>query len=186
MGQFPSSRLEHFGINVVDLDLMERFYCNMFGFVVSDRGVRFNGTRIVFLTKSAADHHQFVLIESRPDCEGYNPINQISFAFADIDALRRCYSQLTASGNTDIMQINHGNAWSLYTHDPEGNPLELFADSPWHTPQPCRGDLDITRPTADILRETEELCRGRDGFMSREERTVLMEQKFASAATAEV
>lgn len=169
MAQLPDNRFEHFGINVVDIEMMEKFYCSAFGFMASDRGVRFNGTNIVFLTKSAKDHHQFVLIDGRPTDNEYNNINQISFAFADLDALRRVFEEFTVMGLTDIMQINHGNAWSLYAKDPEGNPLELFVDLPWHTPQPCRGDLDITHPTAVILKETEELCRSRPGFATRED-----------------
>jgi catechol 2,3-dioxygenase len=169
MAHFPPSRFEHFGINVIDIDRMEEFYRSTFGFTVSDRGVRFNGTRIVFLTKSANDHHQFVLIDGRPPEAEYNNINQISFAFADLAALRTVYQRLTDAGTTDIMQINHGNAWSLYAKDPEGNPLELFVDSQWHTPQPCRGDLDILKPDDVILKETEELCRSRPGFATREE-----------------
>lgn len=186
MVQLPPSRIEHFGINVVDLDRMERFYVDTFGFTVSDRGVRFNGSRIVFLTKSADDHHQFVLIEGRPTTEGYNPINQISLNFGSLDNLRLCFERLTASGHTEFMQINHGNAWSLYTHDPEGNPLELFADSPWHTPQPCRGKLDITQPTAAIMQDTEALCRSREGFLTRAERIAQMEQRLSSNAATDV
>lgn len=169
MAQLPESKFEHFGINVIDIDRMEQFYCSTFGYFASDRGTRFNGTRIVFLTKSATDHHQLVLIDGRPPENEYNNINQISFAFTDLDALRKVYQALVEAGVGDIMQINHGNAWSLYTKDPEGNPLELFVDSPWHTPQPCRGDLDITLSTDVILEQTEELCRSRPGFASREE-----------------
>lgn len=184
MTVFPENRLEHFGVNVSDIDRMARFYCDMFGFAVSDRGVRFNGTNIVFLTKSAADHHQLVLIDGRPADTSYNNINQISFAFKDLDDLRSVHAQLVESGNTDIMQINHGNAWSLYSHDPEGNPIELFVDSPWHTPQPCRGDLDITQPTDLILEQTEALCRSRPGFATREEWSTTIGEKLIAAGRA--
>lgn len=169
MALFPSNRLEHFGVNVIDIDAMERFYCDTFGFVASDRGVRFNGSRIVFLTQSATDHHQLVLIDGRPPQTDYNNINQISFAFGGLDDLRLVYERLVEMDVGDIMQIDHGNAWSLYAKDPEGNPLELFVDSPWYTPQPCRGDLDITRPTDVILFDTEALCRSRPGFALRED-----------------
>ncbi|CAN5300234.1 hypothetical protein BH10PSE1_BH10PSE1_32420 [soil metagenome] len=184
MTDFPPCKLEHFGVNVVDIHKMEAFYCASFGFVPSDRGVRFNGTNIVFLTKSADDHHQFVLIDGRaPDVE-FNNINQISFAFARLEDLQAVYARLTANGVTDIMQINHGNAWSLYTKDPEGNPLELFVDSAWHTPQPCRGDLDITRPVETILEETEALCRSRPGFATREAWSQTIRDRLAAAMAA--
>ena len=182
MAKLPVCKLEHFGINVVDIDRMQRFYCEIFGFIVNDRGVRFNGQRVVFLTKSAMHHHELVLIEGRPTDSTYNPINQISFVFGPLDDLRLCFKHLTAVGITGIAQVNHGNAWSLYTRDPEGNPLELFTDSPWHTPQPCKGELDISRPTELILRETEELCRSRDGFMLREHWIAQVEARFRQAA----
>ena len=184
MATLPACKLEHFGINVIDIDRMQRFYSDMFGFIVNDRGVRFNGQRVVFLTKSPSHHHELVLIEGRPADALYNPINQISFVFGSLDDLRICSERLTAAGVTGIMQVNHGNAWSLYARDPEGNPLELFTDSPWHTPQPCKGDLDISRPTADILRETEELCRGREGFMLRAQWIAKVEERFRQAVEA--
>lgn len=182
MPALPPSKFEHFGINVVDIERMEQFYCSMFGFVASDRGVRFNGTRIVFLTKSPTDHHQFVLIDGRPPEMGYNNINQISFAFQNLDDLRGVYLRMAGLGHGEIVQIDHGNAWSLYAKDPEGNPLELFVDSPWHTPQPCRGDLDITQPTDIILAQTEALCRSRPGFATRADWSREMVRSFAAAA----
>lgn len=27
---------------------------------------------------------------------------------------------------------NHGNAWSIYFADPEGNRIELYTPSPWY------------------------------------------------------
>ncbi|MDF8332173.1 VOC family protein [Novosphingobium cyanobacteriorum] len=184
MALLPPSRLEHFGINVVDLDAMERFYVDTFGFTVSDRGTRFNGNRIVFLTKSPSDHHQFVLTEGRRDAAGENPINQISFNVGSLDNLRLCFERLSAEGHDDFMQINHGNAWSIYTHDPEGNPIELFADSDWHTPQPCRGDLDLTKPVQVILQETEDLCSSRAGSSTRNEWIARMQQAIPAGGDA--
>ena len=138
MPLLPPSVFSHFGINVIDLEKMERFYVDVFGFVPSDRGVRVNGQRVVFLTKSAEDHHQLVLLDGRTPDQGANRINQISFGFRSLDELRVAFVQMKAAGADEILQVNHGNAWSLYLKDPEGNPLELFVDSPFYTPQPCR------------------------------------------------
>ncbi|PHR92595.1 MAG: ring-cleaving dioxygenase [Robiginitomaculum sp.] len=186
MKTLHQSRFEHFGINVMDIKKMEKFYCTMFGFVASDRGKRFNGTNIVFLTKSANDHHQLVLIDGRPPEAEYSTINQISFGLTDLDELRNAYETLIKMGidPVDIIQIDHGNAWSFYTKDPEGNPLELFCDSPWHTPQPCRGDLDISKSSEVIMKQTEKLCRSRPGFSTREEWSLKMEKTMARAVEA--
>ncbi|SFA92515.1 Glyoxalase/Bleomycin resistance protein/Dioxygenase superfamily protein [Pseudomonas sp. NFIX10] len=186
MSILPQTRFEHFGVNAIDLEKMEDFYVRFFGFQPSDRGVRFNGQRIVFLTKSCDDHHQFVLIEGRPADATYNPINQISFAVQSLDDLRLCFQRLCASGYEDLMQIDHGNAWSLYLKDPEGNPLELFVDSPWYTPQPCRGDLDLTQPNDEILARTEALCRSLPGFATQKEWRESMRNRLAKADQADV
>lgn len=181
MALLPNTVLAHCGINVTDIEKVERFYVELFGFQHSDRGVRFNGQKVVFLTKSPADHHQLVLIEGRPKEATYSTINQLSFALASLDDLRRCYERLVEYGLRDIVQVNHGNAWSLYIKDPEDNPLELFVDSPWHTPQPCRGDLDLRLSSSEILSQTEALCRSRPDFATREDRCETMRRRLNSA-----
>ena len=40
--------------------------------------------------------------------------------------------------------MDHGNAWSLYFRDPEGNRLEVFCDTQWYVEQPCLEDLDLS------------------------------------------
>ena len=181
MSLLPHSVLSHFGINVTDIEKMERFYVDVFGFVPSDRGVRINGQKVVFLTRNSNDHHQLVLLDGRPVEQGFNPINQISFSFEKLDDLRVAHKRLAALGLGGITQVNHGNAWSLYMQDPEGNPLELFVDSPFYTPQPCRGELDITLSSADILKQTESLCRSRDGFATHDDWSRRMQSLFAQS-----
>lgn len=184
MSLLPPTVLSHFGINVTDMEKMERFYVDVLGFYASDRGVRFTGQKVVFLTKSAADHHQLVLLEGRPAQPGFNPINQISFGLRSLDDLRASFERLTEIGVKDIVPVDHGNAWSLYLKDPEGNPIELFVDSPFHTPQPCRGELDIMRPTAEILARTEALCRSRPEFSTHDDWKKGMRARLARAVIA--
>ena len=179
MPLLPPSAFSHFGINVIDIEKMERFYVDVFGFVASDRGVRINGQRVVFLTMSAHDHHQLVLLDGRENDQGANRINQISFGFQSLDALREAFVKVSELGHDGIQQVNHGNAWSLYLKDPEGNPLELFVDSPFYTPQPCRGELDILSSTEEILRTTEALCRSRPDFATHEDWARQMAGKLA-------
>ena len=50
--------------------------------------------------------------------------------------------------------VNHGNAWSLYCHDPEGNRIEMFLDSPFYVRQPCIDKLDLSLTDAQILKAT--------------------------------
>ena len=67
----------------------------------------------------------------RPADAHFNPINQISFRVADVDALRRLNRRLVAANAADLVAVTHGNAISIYFRDPEGNRLEVFFDTPW-------------------------------------------------------
>jgi len=182
MSLLPSSVLSHLGINVKDIDRMERFYVSVFGFAVSDRGVRFNGQKVVFLTKSSNDHHQLVLLEGRPAGEIFNVVNQISFGLLSLEDLQSAVRLLKANGIHEIDQIDHGNSWSIYFKDPEDNPIEIFVDTPFHTPQPCRGELDLAQPAASILAQTEALCRSRPDFALREAWQQTMGERIQSTS----
>ena len=50
--------------------------------------------------------------------------------------------------------VNHGIAWSLYCHDPEGNRIEMFVDSPFYVRQPHVSTLDLSLSDDEILQET--------------------------------
>src|SRR5262249_10911234 len=84
---------------------------------------------------------------------------QLTFRLDDLATLRRVQQRLVAEGNTNFIPLNHGNSWSVYTRDPEGNALEFVVDSPWYVHQPVGELLDLSLDDAEILRQTEELCR---------------------------
>ena len=176
MNGTQSLKFGHFGINCFDLARMEDFYTRVVGMVVADRGVvpPPADLSIVFMTLDPAEHHQLILasgrtegkIEKGPFRGGGrgSAINQISFHYADLGELRRAHARLVAEGLTDGTPINHGNAWSIYIRDIEGNPMELYVDSPWYTPQPCGEPFDLSASDAEIYRQTEAMCRARPGF----------------------
>ena len=51
---------------------------------------------------------------------------------------RRAFRKVRDAGCEGIRPICHGNAWSVYFQDPEGNQIEMFCDTPWYVPQPLR------------------------------------------------
>ncbi len=171
-----SMRFGHFGINCFDIAAMEDFYTRVIGMVVADRGyVPPPADRhLVFMTLDPTEHHQFILcsgrtegkVESGPFRGGGrgSAINQISFHYATLGDLRRAQARLAAAGHNDGTPINHGNAWSIYIRDIEGNPMELYVDSPWYTPQPCGEPLDLSISDEEIHHQTEALCRSRPNF----------------------
>jgi len=84
-----------------------------------------------------------------------------------LEDLKTMHARLQDEGVKQFRIVTHGNAWSIYFPDPEGNRCELFVDTPWHTPQPYAEPFDLEAPVATIMATTEALCRNRPGFTSR-------------------
>jgi catechol 2,3-dioxygenase len=159
------ARLAHMGIYVHDRDRMERFYTEVLGLMVTDHGEGRGGVHLTFLSGSPGNHHQVVLVTGRPDTSGFNPIQQISFMIDSLADLREVHRRALALGATDMRPVSHGNAWSIYFKDPEGNTVEAYLDTPFHVPQPHGEFLDLSKSDEEILRATEEACRKEPGFM---------------------
>ena len=160
--------LSHLGVSCFDLERMEDFYTRVLGMTVTDRGDVPVG-RLIFLTTDPAEHHQLVLASGRTEGTiqegpvlggGFgSAIFQITFRLEDLATLRRMQQRLAAEGNSNFVPLNHGNAWSIYTRDPEGNALEFVVDSPWYVHQPHGEYLDLSLDDAEILRQTEAICQ---------------------------
>lgn len=162
-------RFKHFGIHVYDLDRMVDFYSRMFGFVVSDYSVE-DQLQIAFLTASPDDHHQVVLIGGRkPGIESRDLLNQISYKTDSLEELLAVYRVARDLELADIEPVTHGNSWSCYFRDPEGNRQEVYCDTPWYITQPHFTIMDFDQP-ADVLRAaTEKLVRQDPSFRMRDE-----------------
>ena len=161
-------QLSHCGVYARDIDKMVAFYTQTIGLVVSDRGISSRGGELAFMTAAPGHHHQLVVASGRAP-EGVSTVNQLSFKIADLDQLKETHRRVRDAGIAEIRQTSHGNALSIYFPDPEGNRIELFVDTPWHTPQPVAEPFDIEAPVETIFKETEALCRNRPGFVSRAE-----------------
>jgi catechol 2,3-dioxygenase len=159
------ARLAHVGIYAHDKPRLERFYTTVLGLVVTDNGTARSGMELTFLSGNSGNHHQLALVDGRPDTSGFNPIQQISFMVDSLADLRVVHQRALDNGATDMRVVSHGNAWSCYFKDPEGNTVEAYLDTPFHVPQPHGTALDLTKTDAEILRETEAACRADPGFM---------------------
>ena len=177
----PSVSFSHFGIYVTDLARMEDFYTRVLGLLVSDRGRVPGGSDLVFLSRDPDEHHQIVLATGRPPRVEFNVVNQISFKLPTLADLKAMHARAREEGTKQFRVVTHGNAWSVYFADPEGNRVEVFVDTPWHTPQPVVEPFDIEAPAEAIERETEALCRNRPGFMSRDEWRATQVARMATA-----
>lgn len=154
----------HVGLHCVDLPRMVDFYTRVLGFTETDRGI-VRGLDIVFTSWDPADHHQVALVSGRPDASGFNHINQLSFRVGRLEDVQAVWQRVKdEAGVHDMRGTNHGNAFSFYFRDPEGNRIEIFCDTPWYISQPCIEELDLSKPAAQIMAETEAFCRNAPGF----------------------
>jgi catechol 2,3-dioxygenase len=159
-------RLSHFGIFVHDVAVMEAFYTKVFGLVATDRGKGFKiHYDFVFLSSSPSQHHQLVLASGRPPEATFSTVLQMSFKVTTLDELRATKAAALANGALSYEGLNHGNAWSIYFRDPEGNTVEVYLDTPFYVPQPHAHVLDLAKSDAEILAETEANCHADPGFM---------------------
>lgn len=171
----PAANLKfsHMGLSVIDMAKMEEFYTHILSFTVTDRG-HAGGMDLLFMSRDPNDHHQIVLGSGRPPqmpINTANPqfgpsINQISFQMGCLADLREMGERLLEYGTTNFFPANHGIAWSIYTHDPEGNNLEFFVDTEWYFPQPFLIPLDFSLNDNEIYVLTEKISRDQEGFES--------------------
>ena len=163
-----SPQLTHAGLWVWDLTRMEDFYTRVLGLSVSDRGYveRYQGN-IVFLSANPEIHHQLVLCEGRRE-GSKSTVNQLSFTVRSLQELKEMHRRVLCEG-IESKPRNHGNAWSIYFDDPEGNNVEVYLDSPFHVPQPRGETLDLDRSDEEIIQTTRAAIRATEGFMQREE-----------------
>ena len=153
MPELPKMEMSHVGIYVIDMVRMRDFYTRVLGVKVMDAGEVRPGLHLTFLSKDPKDHHQIVLVSGRKEGTA-STINQITFRVASIKEVRSMYELARAQKVDGIDPVDHGNAWSLYFMDPEGNRFEVFCDTPWYVEQPRREPLDFTLSDQAIEEKT--------------------------------
>ncbi len=148
--------LGHATIAVRDLARMVTFYTDVLGFHVTNRGEPVPGMgEMVFLSQDPAAHHQLVLVASpEPSPRGFMMADHLAFRTDTLDDLRTIGERLAAAEVAQVIPISHGNAWSLYFTDPEGNGLECFVDTPFHVAQPYADGLDVAASDEEIAATT--------------------------------
>lgn len=170
---FPRVAMSRVGMRAIDLDHLAAFYETELGYLVTGRGRRpavgaLPAAEIVYLTRDPDQFAQLVLTAGRaPDVP--SSINQVTFRLPSLQALRALHARMHAHPEVGgYRPVDHGNSFSLYCTDPEGNTLEFSHESVWYTPAPSAWPLDFARSDEEMLRTAEERCRSVPGFMMRE------------------
>ena len=159
----PDAQLTHVGLYVQNLETMVAFYTGLLGLEVTDSG-NFHDGRITFLSRDPAEHHQLVLISGRPQI-GYSPVSQMSFRVETLEDLQHYFRAVQQLGLRDLRPTNHGNSWSIYFLDPEGNRIEIYAVSPWYVSQPYLQPLDLAASAEQIRASTEAMVSSDASFL---------------------
>ncbi len=163
--QMPRLTLSHSTIAAKDLDGILNFYCDVLGFQVTNRGDVPGGGQLAFVSQDPNNHHQIVFVSSdeTPEHE-FVMVEHLAFRTETLDDLRILRSKLQEANVDPILPICHGNAWSLYFNDPEGNGLECFVDTPFHVAQPFADGFDLDQSDEDILSSTKALIETKPEF----------------------
>ena len=166
-----SYTVSHFEIRAHDQKAMEKFYTEVMGFIVSDRGVLTagpaKGRELIFLSHSPEEHHQIVLIPSDVTDQG-GGIGHVAFRVDNLDEVRSVYEKVRGLPFTKPEPVSHGNTWSVYFRDPENNRIEVFTQTPWHATQPCRFDVNYDQDDTALKQTTQADASKLAGYTSNE------------------
>jgi catechol-2,3-dioxygenase len=147
-------RWSHTVLYVRELDPMLDFYTSVLGFEVTDRGPigpQPGAPDIVFMSQVETDHHQLAFLPVRQGDAPSNTVNHMAFRTDSLADVRAAAKRLEQDGRaTELAPVTHGNAWSVYFKDPEGNGVEIFCDSPWHVQQPQARPWDMSLTDSEL------------------------------------
>jgi len=161
----PRLTLGHTTLAARDLDRLSAFYCDVLGFHVTNRGPVPGGSEIAFLSQDPSAHHQIAMVGGlEPPDAAFVMVDHLAFRTGALDDLRVLRARLVAAGVAPILQICHGNAWSLYFDDIEGNGVECFVDTPFHVAQPFAQGFDLDQSNEAILEATRRLIESEPEF----------------------
>ncbi len=162
--------LAHTTLFARDIERLSAFYCDVLGFHVTNRGPVPDGSQIVFLSQDPNEHHQIAMVSTKDTpSPGFVMVDHLAFRTGSLDDLRNLQQTLQDAGVTGVLQICHGNAWSLYFTDCEGNGVECFVDSPFHVAQPFAQRLDLGKSDEEIVAATRDMVASDPEFQSLEE-----------------
>lgn len=144
--------ISHAGFHVFDLPKMVDFYTDVVGLKVTDRS---GDDRICFLSADPRDHHQMLMVRGRTSGKEDKHFNHIAFRVDSLSQVKDVYSRVKDHPEvSNVSPLTHGNAWSVYFNDPEGNRTEVFVDTPWHCQQPFAEPIDLDKTEEEIAEDT--------------------------------
>lgn len=161
----PRLRLGHSTLAARDIDKLAAFYCHVLGFHVTNRGPTPDGGQLFFLSQDPENHHQIAMTAGvEPPSPQFVMVDHLAFRTGSLDDLRAIRANLLEAGVEGILPIFHGNAWSLYFTDCEGNGVECFVDTPFHVAQPFADGFDLDQSDEALLEWTRSQLESKPEF----------------------
>ena len=168
----PKVAQSHCAFKVSNMNDMVFFYDNVLGYAVTARGKMMEigeepAHEYTYLSRDPDEHHQLILVSGR-DMNDPTSVNQLSLRVLSLNELRRMERIL--DNNPSIGQIRktcHGNSFSIYFPDPEGNIVELAVESTWYVPAPHGIKMDLSWSDEQLITWAENHCKNTPGFMMR-------------------
>ena len=176
----PRLTLSHSTRAARDMDTMVAFYCDVLGFHVTNRGMVGEDAEITFMSQDPNEHHQIVLVGGMETDPQLMFADHLAFRVDGLDAVRAVKARLEEAGVEGVAPVSHGNAWSVYFTDPEGNGIECFTDTPFHVAQPYLEGLPIEMSNNEILEHTRAALADKPEFQPIEEYRAAMEAKLTA------
>ena len=134
--------LGHVGIYTHDLFKMRDFYSRVMGLKITDEETEKTG--IVFMSSNPEEeHHEFVLMKGRDVPEGSKVVQQISFYVNSLSELKAFHTVFKDEEVRIQRTVSHGNAFGMYSLDPEGNTIEIYYRTGFPVPQPCADPVNL-------------------------------------------
>lgn len=161
----PRLTLGHVTLAARDINRLSAFYCDVLGFEITNRGFVGNDFEITFLSQDPRAHHQIAMVSGVAVTDAaFLLVDHLAFQTGTLDDLRTLHAKLVRAEIEGILQICHGNAWSLYFQDCEGNGLECYVDSPFHVAQPFARGFDLDQSDEEIFEATRKLVESEPEF----------------------
>ncbi len=122
-----TTKIGHAHLKVRDLDRAIDFYTRFLGMQLTERV----DNHYAFLT-SGPLHHEIALQRVRPNAPRPpahgTGLYHVAFEVPDRRSFAEAYRTLTEAG-ISVTPVDHFISWAMYFDDPDGNGLEIYADS---------------------------------------------------------
>jgi len=118
--------MAHVVLRTTQKDAMAEWYSKVLG-----TEPVFENEELVFATFDD-EHHRIVIYDigfETSDVPGLSPVDHIAYTMSSLEDILNCYVRLKREGIEPVWPINHGPSISLYYRDPDGNHIELQADT---------------------------------------------------------